>query len=254
MQFNGDLEPVASGVGDIGATEIPVIRVFQESGVFYAQGASGIFRFDGDQQRMQASNDGGTSYFNIPTTVGGGGVDSLGVVGWSNLTGDVDLNSPSGYIIMTQAGQVISMDIDLVGISGFYGMQSFDNIVTSFSKNGSSLLVDDVTISEGSLGLINLTQAAQDVAVEIDTAALSGHYAMKSFDNIPACYSEVFGSAVRWTVNHNLGTEKLIVNVWDDSGNLLKLIPDTVTAMTVDQIQVNFGVAQGGTVVIMGCP
>lgn len=129
MRFNGDLVPISSGVGDIGQTEVPVIKVFQESGVFYSLGLSGIIRFDGAQEKLQGSNDGGASFFNITA-----GVDSINVIGYADLTGDIALSSPSGYIILGQTGQTITADVDVVGLSGFYGLKSFDNMVKGYQE------------------------------------------------------------------------------------------------------------------------
>ena len=250
MRFNGDLVPIASGVGDIGQTEIPVIKVFQESGVFYGQGLSGIIRFDGAQERLQGSNDGGATFFNIPVATGGG-VDSISVIGYANLTGDIDLSSPSGYVILSQAGQTINMDVDVVGLSGFWGLQSFDNVVTGFSKSGSTVLVDDVTISEGSF--IDLTQAAQDVAIDVDTAALSGHYGLRNFDNMCRGYAETIGvAATTWNINHNLNTENIIAQAYDNTGDPLNILPDDIQIMDADNINVYFNRAQQGKIVVMG--
>jgi len=143
------------------------------------------------------------------------------------------------------------MDVDVVGLSGFWGLQSFDNVVTGFSKSGDTVLVDDVTISEGSF--IDLTQAAQDVAIDVDTTALSGHYGLKNFDNMVRGYHYTNGAAARvWTIDHNLNTNNIVVQAWDDSGNALVIMPDDIERSTVNQVKIYFNSNQDGEAVVLG--
>lgn len=58
-------------------------------------------------------------------------------------------------------------------------------------------------------------------------------------------YSETFTSSTTWTVNHNAGTDKVIVNVYDDVGEYV--IPQDVVIVDVNTVQILFDVAEAGT-------
>lgn len=57
-------------------------------------------------------------------------------------------------------------------------------------------------------------------------------------------------AALNWTVVHNLNTLHVNVQVWDGTGHLI--IPNSVTVLTVNTVQVSFLVAQAGKAIILG--
>ena len=53
-----------------------------------------------------------------------------------------------------------------------------------------------------------------------------------------------------WNINHALGTEDIVVIVWDASDEVI--IPDTIAIVDVDNIDISFAPAQSGRAVIIG--
>lgn len=53
-----------------------------------------------------------------------------------------------------------------------------------------------------------------------------------------------------WSVNHNLGTEDVIVMIWDASNEAI--IPNTIEIVDVNNITITFSPAQSGRAVIIG--
>lgn len=138
----GDLVPGASGVASLGVDQTgdpkggivfdfdsiaPFAHIHQNSGVFHAVrssdvgAASGIIRFDPDAGQFEVSVDGGISYQALSA---GAGVDSVGVLGDVNLTGNVDFASPaSGFIVIEDSGDASPLlwSVDTLGLSGLWG-------------------------------------------------------------------------------------------------------------------------------------
>ena len=53
-----------------------------------------------------------------------------------------------------------------------------------------------------------------------------------------------------WVINHDLGTEDIIVMIWDASNEAI--IPNTIEIVDIDNINVTFSPAQSGRAVIIG--
>ena len=134
--FNGDLVPTTSGFANLGvnvesnaqnAFDITSVRPFNHihmvSGVFHdpVQGQSGVLRYNREQAAFQISVDGGLTFNNLSA---GAGVDSVGVIGDTNLTGHIDLASAGGSgflaIFDTSDASPIQFAVDQLGLSGLW--------------------------------------------------------------------------------------------------------------------------------------
>ena len=89
----------------------------------------------------------------------------------------------------------------------------------------------------------------------VDHHGLSGlwNFPTGGFDRIPTCYNETFTSANLWSATHNLNTRNVIVQVYDDSGSRIQLIPDQILVTSANNVDVRFNIAQVGHVVIVAC-
>jgi len=89
----------------------------------------------------------------------------------------------------------------------------------------------------------------------VDHHGLSGLWGFPTggFDRVPTCYNETFSAANTWTVNHNLNTLNVIVQVYNTGGIPAQLIPDRIVTTDANTVTVQFNVAQTGRVVVMAC-
>ena len=89
----------------------------------------------------------------------------------------------------------------------------------------------------------------------VDVHGLSGLWAFPTggFATIPTCYSETFVSANTWTVTHNLNTENVLVQVYNDATPPRQIEADRVALTNVNTVTVAFNVAQAGHVVVIAC-
>ena len=60
---------------------------------------------------------------------------------------------------------------------------------------------------------------------------------------------EQSATATTWTITHNLGEENVILQVYDDSNQMI--IPDTVTPTDTNEIVMTFNIATAGRAIIM---
>jgi hypothetical protein len=85
---------------------------------------------------FQVSLDGGITFNNLVT--GATTVTSVGVIGGANLTGDIDLTSTSGFIVITDNGGAspISFNVDVAALSGLWGFPTngFSNVPECFAQ------------------------------------------------------------------------------------------------------------------------
>lgn len=66
----------------------------------------------------------------------------------------------------------------------------------------------------------------------------------------PAIYTEDFLSAANWTVPHNLGSNSVIVQVWDSTGLLVS--PTSIQIQDTNTVIITFSAATEGYVVVLG--
>jgi hypothetical protein len=151
VRINGDLLPGASGFANLGVnvgpnaqnafditTLAPFNHVHQVSGVFHDPllGQSGVLRFNHEQGAFQVSVDGGATFLNLSA---GAGVDSVGVLGDTNLTGNVDFASPaSGFIVIEDSSDASPLlwSVDTLGLSGLWNFPAlgFDSVPHCYAE------------------------------------------------------------------------------------------------------------------------
>jgi hypothetical protein len=257
LPFNGDLVPTTSGFANLGvnvtsngqnAFQITTLRPFNHvhmmSGVFHDNsGQSGVLRYNREQAAFQVSVDGGATFTNLSA----GGVDSVGVLGDTDLTGNVDFASPaSGFIVIEDSADASPLlwSVDTLGLSGLWGFpaQGFNgrvvNALTDF--NG--------TEAQGVINVVGASGIIVDIVGQTMTIA-----ANTDVGSVARCYAETFTPAVSWTVTHSLATEDVDVMVLDDSTPRVMIIPDSIEVTDSNTVTIGFNVAQGGRVIVLGC-
>lgn len=260
--FNGDLVPSSSGFANLGVDVGPnaqnafdgtqgAIRPFnhvhQVSGVFHdpLHGQSGVLRFNQNVGAFQISIDGGLTFSSLSA---GAGVDSIGVIGDTNLTGNVDLASAgtSGFLAIfdTANASPIQFAVDQLGLSGLWDFpsQGFNGRVVNELTDFNGTTVQGVVNVVGSSGIIvDIVGQTMTIASNTDVGSVA------------RCYSETFGSATTWAVSHGLATTDVVVSVYDDSSPVMELMPDAIVVTDANTVTISFNVAQAGRIVILGC-
>ncbi len=259
LPFNGDLVPTTSGFANLGvdvgsnaqnafdqSTLRPFGHIHQVSGVYHdpLHGESGVLRYNQEQGAFQVSIDGGLTFTNLSA----GGVDSVGVLGDTNLTGNVDLASAaaSGFIAIfdTSDASPIQFAVDQLGLSGLWDFpsQGFNGRVVNALTDFNGTEVQGVVSVVGASGVIvDIVGQVMTIASDVEVSSLA------------RCYSETFGALTSWVVNHNLNTEDVTVMALDASTPRVWLLPDEIEITDADNVTVRFNVAQAGRITILGC-
>lgn len=261
-RINGDLIPSVSGLAQLGVdggtsagafditTITPFGQIHQLSGIFHDPllGQSGVLRYSRQAAAFQVSVDGGRTFADINTGLAGG-VTSVGVIGDTDLTGNIDLASPaSGFIAIEDSSNAspLLFSVDQLGLSGLWDFptQGFNGRVVN------ALTDDNGTESQG---IINLT-GASGITVDIvgQTATFSADGIAEEL-NLPVCYAETFTSAIVWGVAHNLGSEDVVVMTFDDSSPRQWIQADNIIITDSDNLNVRWASAQAGRVVVLVC-
>lgn len=257
--FNGDLLPVSSGFANLGvgvgpngqdafdATAIrPFNHVHMVSGVFHdpLHGQSGVLRFNQQQGAFQVSVDGGLTFTNLSA----GGVDSVGVLGGANLTGNVDFASQaSGFIAIYDNGGAspVFWAVDHLGLSGLWRFptQGFNGSIVNSLTDFNGTTVQGVVSVLGASGIIvDIVGQTMTIAANIDLSTVA------------RCYSEAVGvAATVWTITHNLATTDVAVSVYNADSPALAIIPDRIEVTNANTVTIRFNVPQTGNVVVVGC-
>lgn len=264
--FNGDLVPVpgASGFANLGvdvgpnaqnafdATQgaiRPFNHVHQVSGIFHdpLHGQSGVLRFNQNAGSFEVSIDGGLTFNALSA---GAGVDSIGVIGDVNLTGNVDLASAanSGFLAIFDTGDAspIQFAVDQLGLSGLW-----DFPAQGFNGSIVNELVDfHGTTVQGSVTVQGVSGILVDIVGQTMTIGPAAG------DGFATCYVEDFTTAATtWTIDHNLNTENVQVQLWNGAQAPKSwLIPDRIRGINQNQVQVAFNVAQSGQAIVIACP
>lgn len=263
LPFNGDLIPTTSGFANLGANvgpnaqnafdgtqgEIrPFNHIHQVSGVFHdpLHGQSGVIRFNQNAGAFQVSVDGGLTFQSLSA---GAGVDSIGVIGDTNLTGNIDLASAanSGFLAIfdTSDASPIQFAVDQLGLSGLWDFptQGFNGSVVN------SLTDFNGTTAQGALSIVGVSGVIVDIVGQVVTIGTN-----TDVGDVARCYTETFTASNTWTVNHGLNTDAVQVQVWDDTSSPADfIIPDRLRTTDSNTVVVQFNVAQAGRVVVIGC-
>lgn len=259
--INGDLVPAFSGFSNLGvdvssnatnAFDInslsPFGHIHLNSGVFHHAVStgweSGVIRFNAATPAFQISTDGGITFADLTA---GAGVDSVGVLGDTNLTGAVDFATPaSGFIVIEDSSDASPLlwSVDQLGLSGLWDFpsQGFNgSVVNSLSDfNG--------TTSQGAISVVGASGIIVDIVGQTMTIASN-----TDISNVARCYSETFSAATSWVVTHSLGTTNVVVNVYNDASPPRAILPDRIVLTDSNNVTVAFNASQAGHVVILGC-
>lgn len=254
--INGDLVPSVSGFANLGinvssngrnAFDITTLRPFGSihvvSGIFHdpVQGQSGVMRYSRAAAAFQVSVDGGLTFNDLSA---GGGVSSVGVIGDTNLTGNVDFATrPSGFMVIedTADASPLLWAVNTLGLSGLWAFptQGFNgrvvNALTDF--NG--------TEAQGVISVVGASGIVVDIVGQVMTITPGSA--------TPRCFAASFVSATSWTVSHNLGTIDVQIEVFDDQSPRQVILPDSIFTTDTNTVTVNFNSAQAGRCVIVAC-
>jgi hypothetical protein len=264
LPFNGDLVPVASGFANLGVDvnpnaqnafnatqgEIrPFNHIHQVSGIFHdpLHGQSGVLRFNQNVAAFQVSIDGGLTFQSLSA---GAGVDSVGVLGDANLTGNIDLASAasSGFLAIFDTGDAspIQFAVDQLGLSGLWDFptQGFNGSVVNELTDFNGTTVQGSVLVQGVSGII-----ADIVGQTLTIGPAAGN-------GFTACFVQDFTTPVTsWTINHNLNTHNVMVQLWNGAqGPKRWLIPDGLGVANLNNVTATFNVAQSGQAVVIACP
>jgi hypothetical protein len=189
----------------------------------------------------------------------GGGGSTSGILSINGQTGDeITLVGVSGIeIVSFVADQItIGYTIPLSGVVGVNGAE--------ITQIGGNFVVDVSAVSgliepSGGIGSINgqigptlevngangvNVAVTAENTITIDAAALSGVIGND-------CYVESFSNITNTTINHNLGTVDVIIDVFDASSN--KVLADRVGIIDINNVILEFNRPQTGKVVIVSC-
>jgi len=257
--FNGDLVPTTSGFANLGvnvesnaqnAFDITSIRPFNHvhmvSGVFHdpVQGQSGVFRFNQQASAFQISVDGGLTFQNLSAN----GVSSVGVIGDTDLIGDIDLASAGGSgflaIFDTANASPIQFAVDQLGLSGLWDFPS-----QGFNGSVVNELTDfNGTTIQGSISVVGASGIIVDIVGQTMTIASN-----TDVGSVARCYTESFGAATSWTVTHGLNTTNVSIQVFDAQGTPNMLFPDSIIITDANTVTIGFNISQAGQAIILGC-
>lgn len=254
-RINGDLLPGSSGTAHLGVdaagatafdiTSItPFGSIFQLSGVWLDPilGQSGVIRYSRAQAAFQVSVDGGLTFSNLVTA--GGTVTSIGVVGDANLTGAVDLASPtSGFIVIQDSADAspLLFSVDQLGLSGLWGFptQGFNGRVVNALTDSNGTTVQGVVSVVGASGLL-VDIIGQTMTITPGNA-------------LPKCHAQTFTANTTWSITHNLGSTDVVAEFYDAASPRKMIIPDKIEATDTNTLTAVFNVAQAGRAVVMVC-
>lgn len=254
--INGDLIPSVSGrshlginaTTNVGGFDITALRPFGNvhlvSGVFHdpLYGQSGVLRYNRQLPGFEISVDGGLTFNQVAT--GAGAVSSIGVIGDTNLTGNIDLAVPtSGFMTIQDSADAspLLFSVNTLGLSGLWAFpaQGFNGRVVNALTDFNGTEVQGVVNVVGASGIV------VDIIGQVMTITAG--------NTLPRCFAATFGSATSWTVTHNLNTADVSVMVLDDSTPRVAIIPDQIEVTSVNVVTISFNVAQGGRAVIIAC-
>lgn len=128
--------------------------------------------------------------------------------------------------------------------------------VTSIGVLGGANLTGAVDLASVASGFVSITDngGSSPIYIGVDTLALSGLWGFPTngFSNVMRGYSNTYVAAESWTISHNLGTENVIVSLYDDTGNPLEIMADDIEITDTNTVTITFNSTQAGKAVVTG--
>lgn len=197
------------------------------------------------------SNGGGGGGGGSAVFPGGG---SLGPASASGTFGGVNEQTADYTALATDNGRIISMHAvgsPLVSLTLTLPAVPPSTTWCIFVQDTGSTNVD---IDPGALeldGVVGILTLTPGQGVYISTDGIN-YFTSRGIGGSGggSSYSQAFVAQTTVVVTHNLGTLVVIASVYDLSGNLV--IPSNLALTDANTITVDFGIAQSGTVVVLG--
>lgn len=257
-KLNGDLRSTASGISHIGvnggtsenafdiASLSPFGHIHQLSGVFHdpTLGQSGIIRYNRATPSFEISLDGGATFNALLT--GASVVSSVGVIGDANLTGNVDFaTKASGFMVIEDTGDASPLlwAVNTLGLSGLWGFpaQGFNSSVVNKISDFNG------TTAQGVISIVGASGIVADLIGNTLTISADG---IPHFNSLVKGFAQTFTAQNPWVVTHNLGSTDVHVMCYDDNSPRAWILPDDIFLTDANNIEVDFGRAQAGRVVV----
>lgn len=162
----------------------------------------------------------------------------------------------SGIIRYSRAAAAFQISVD--GGATFNDISTGGGGVTSIGVIGDTNLtgaVDLATAPGSGFIVVNDTSDASPIIFSVDQLGLSGLWSFPS-NGFPAelarCFSTAYAAvSTTITVNHNIGTEDVLVQVYDSGGNLI--IPDNIERTDSNTVTVTLNSPGTGRITVIGC-
>jgi hypothetical protein len=215
--INGDLVPSVSG--------------FSNLGVDASSNAQNAFDFDGIRPFGHMHLNSGVFHHATAT-------------GWES--GVIRFNS-----------QLSCFEVSVNGGISFGCVATTNNVVTSVGVIGDADLSGDVDFASPASGFVVIedTGDASPLLWSINTIALSGlwNFPANGFDAVPTCFNQSFTDSTSETVTHNLNTQNVIVQVYNNDASPMQILPDQIAITDANTVTVTFNTEQSGHIVVIAC-
>lgn len=179
----------------------------------------------------------------VLTTISGTGTltDVINAINATSLMSGVTASILGTYFI-----SIVAVDARAIGFEDISGTTTIDVGLTS-TENGVKGAVIVVTSSVG--GVSSIT-AGSGISVNASTGAVTITNSLTPAPGFTSAYGYVFTQVsplTTWTIVHNANTLNVATQIFDNpttTGN--NVLPDEITVLDVNTVQVSFGAAQAG--------
>lgn len=169
-------------------------------------------------------------------------------------TGELISNPPTA-ISLQQIATVVNKTTIFVDVKQIVKFTSVGNLIpVQLDRDTGELIADEILSGAGALdGLtdVSITGPADEEVLTFDAGSNTWINAPVPSPPPPAGTLDVFGfchiqgtASTTWTINHNQNTDKVIVQIFDTADEAI--IPDEITIVNVNTVQVDFFAPQDG--------
>lgn len=182
------------------------------------------------------------------------GSGALGNTGSGSSSGGVNEQTVDYTALSTDAGKIIAMNPSGSPLVSLTLTLPATPPSTTWAIFVQDIGLADVVIDPGSLNIDGVAATltllpAQGVYISTDGINYFTSRGIGSSGTVKK-YSVTFTAVSSLTVTHGLGTVDVSVSVYDSSGNLI--IPGSVQVTGANTVDINFGIATTGYVVVLG--